>query len=249
MSMRTIFPTVVAVASLTLSQGAHALVVIDDFSTGTFSQSVGITGFNNPATWFTDQQSGTMIGGTRTVTLETGDINGSTNSSTIGVSGGELGLNLGVDTTHRLGISYGATPLGLDLSGEDRLRLDFSGNSDGLNFNILLFDNTSSYLQIGYNIAPSATSFSWDFLFSDGVLGAQPGVTTFNFNNISSIYLQSQTGFAGQDFGISNISATHMDVPEPATALLFGLGFVGLLSVERWRQRRVILQRRASPLA
>jgi hypothetical protein len=236
--------TVCAYAFITLSQGAHALMVIDDFSTGEFAQSVGITGFNDPSTWFTDQQSGTMIGGTRTVTLETGGINGSTNSSTIGVGGGALELELGVETTHRLGINYGAIPLGLDLSGEDRLRLDFNSNTDGLNFNILLFDDTASYLQIGYNITPSATPFNWDFLFSDGVLGAQPGVTTFNFNNISSIYLQTQTGIAGQDFSISGISATHMDVPEPTTLLLFGLGFVGLLSVERWRQRQVIRQRR-----
>ena len=234
-----------AAAVLLFSQTAivHADIVFDDFDSGSFAHAMGPSGFNNPATEFIDIQAGSMLGGHRLVTLETSDTFGQGSISTI--SAGKFddsllvttGIGIGERTNIVWGISqYGAlptilTPLNLDLSGADRVRMHFDFLSNQLNVNIQLFNGITPYAQLGQNILQSATPFDQDFLFADDLAGH-----VVDYAHIDLIVIIIQTPFAGTDFAIGKVSAIRA-VPLPPSWPLLCAALLGL----RRRVRRSTL--------
>ena len=153
---------------------------------------------------------------------------------------GAFEVQSGPGISHLVALLYGNTPngnapLALDLSGEDRLRIHFTSPFNQLNFNLTMYNGAAPYLQIGYNVPGSATPFDWDFKFGDGILGAPPGVTKFDFSDVSCMAFQAQ---GGQDWGTDNIFA--VSVPEPGSAALMfaGLGVIGWFDACRLVQAR-----------
>ena len=222
---------------------AQADVAIDDFSTGAFTKTLGVTGNSG----WVGYQSGSMVGGSRAVAVATFDGIGEAQPTTVAVTpAGAFEVQSGTGISHRVNLIYGKTPngdapLALDLSKTDRIRIHFTHNNspfNQINFNITMYENVSPYLQIGYNVPGSAVPFDWDFMFADGILGALPGVTKFDFSNVSIMDFQAQ---GGQDWGIDNIYA--VSVPEPGNAALMfaGLGFLGWFSARRRTRARTQL--------
>jgi hypothetical protein len=215
------------------SAPALADVLIDDFSSGSFSQTVGITGFS-PWVGF---QSGPFVGGTRLVSVETFDGTHAENPSTVAVTpAGTFEMQSGAGVSHRVILAYGRdnnygiTPLGLDLSGTDRIRIHFTHNNspfNQLNFNIQLYNGITPYVQIGYNVPGSAAPFDWDFKYADGAYPGGP----IDFSHIDLMVFQAQ---GAQDWGIDAITAISA-VPEPESSamLLAGLGLIGFAARRR----------------
>ncbi|MGE0484543.1 MAG: PEP-CTERM sorting domain-containing protein [Gammaproteobacteria bacterium] len=215
-------------ACLSLHAGVTlAVVIIDDFSSGGLAPAiVGITGLNDPNTWYDAFQSGGMVGGQREVVLETVAVNSSTATSEIAVQNGLLDVDGGFDVLHRLNLRYGKSPggnapLGLDLSGADRIRIEFDHASADLNLHVTLFNGNTPRWSISGGTLASTGAFYADLVFADGVLGAAPGVTDFDFTDISYLFVQTQSNsqHGADDFAISRILALRA-VPEPATVLL-----------------------------
>ena len=155
---------------------ALADVAIDDFSTGVFTETLGVAG-NLPWVGF---QSGSMVGGSRAVAVETFDSIGEARPTTVAVTpAGAFEVQSGPGISHRINLIYGKTPngdapLALDLSNEDRIRIHFTHNNspfNQINFNLTMYNGVSPYLQIGYNVPGSAVPFDWDFMFADAIQG------------------------------------------------------------------------------
>lgn len=223
-------------ALLLLAQSpAMAVVTIDDFSSGGFIHTQGPLGFGSPSI---ELQSGSMAGGRRFVAFETDSgLTGSSAESKVAVTTADhrFWMETGEGIAQRTSVLYGyggvgdVTPLALDLSGQDRIRVDFAFNSAQLNFNILLYNGITPYVQIGVNVLASDHPFSVDFRFADGAYPGGP----IDFSHIDMIYLQTQSTQYGQSFVLNSISA----VPEPASPAMLCAGML-LLAGVRLHARR-----------
>jgi hypothetical protein len=227
----------VAALGAALALPAHAVVMIDDFSTGAFSGAFAAGPAPADPTYHR-QQTGTMASGYRDwYLLVRGD-------PSLGAlvditpAGFDLRTNMGVG--HRFDWFYGETYVGhdhsmlLDLSHENTLRFSFDEVERGLNFNVLVYfrHQINNYAQLGVNIAPTHGPVNVDFAFSDFV-AADPSRPA-DFSQVSGIYIVTQSGGyyagGGESFRMTSISA----VPEVPSAALLLAG----LPLLAWRRRR-----------
>lgn len=237
------WPLLAAAAWLTLAQApVMANVVIDDFSSGAFNLTLG------PDQDSSDLQRGSMVGGQRNVAFQTdSSVSGLTDLSTVAVTTGDhrFTMETGAGVAQSTSVLYGydgspggLTPLALNLSGEDRIRIDFAYNTAELNFNILLYNTAASYpfffyTQIGDNIPANDRPFSVDFAFADGIYPGGP----IDFSHIDLIFLDVYSTVHGQAFAMTSVTATTSKtaVPEPASMSLLA---TGVLLLARRRTRR-----------
>jgi hypothetical protein len=120
----------------------------------------------------------------------------------------------------RLVVEYGAAnPLQLNLSGSyDRLRVNFDGSDQVVNFNIVVF-SPSGYYQSGCNLDLGTNPVSVDFPLAD--FSNSGG----DFTNVSTIAYVMQTGSAvgANDWAITSFEAVPAGAP-PAQIICHGLG-------------------------
>jgi hypothetical protein len=94
--------------------------------------------------------------------------------------------------------------LDLDLTPYDRLRVDFDGLDQILNFNVAIFTDEGKS-QLGCNLATIQAPFSVDLLLSDFV-------PPRDFSHVRYIDFIFQAGnpLLSQDFGVTKISALRL---------------------------------------
>lgn len=140
---------------------AHAVVLLDDFSSGSASAVVSAGPDTNPGTTL-QQQAGTMAGGLRTWWL--GLYGDETLHGAIDITPAGFDLRTDSGAAHRLELFYGssaASPMSLDLSGDDRLRLSFADAPRGLSLNVFVHFGPApgASAWIGVNAAPKDGAF------------------------------------------------------------------------------------------
>ncbi len=216
---RNLILTGTVVASLVAAQSASALVVIDDFSTG----SANITTSGAVVTAF---QNGSMLGGDRMMQAF--------------VSGNTFGLGFDVDVTTgtlavtsqpgvngwgKVGYGYAVGPLfddlNVDLSAENKFEIQVISNDEAATVTIAVRStqqNPTSLIMVtkslsGGNVnTPTLLTYN----FSE--------FTGFNFNDVDQILVQIDPDTSG-DIAIDEIRA----VPEPASMLALAAGGAWLL--------------------
>ncbi|MGA2002699.1 MAG: hypothetical protein ABSG70_04920, partial [Terriglobales bacterium] len=230
-SIRIANLTLAIAAFLTVSTLASAQLVLDDFSTGPYQKTLK-TGHD------TNTQTGKMAGGSRATDY--------VSCPDAGCAGGGAGdnpfdqpnsfqikpktkttpsaliFNSGYKTYPVLYLSYGyGSPMTIDLSSSyDRIRLNFDGENQVINFNLLVF-SSSGYSQTGCNIvAPGyMTPFTIDFPFVDFTSGA-------DFSAVNYMVLEFDVGGGPNmqaDFAVTSFEAIPIGAP-PADITCPGLG-------------------------
>jgi hypothetical protein len=218
-------------AVLTISQFAAAQLVLEDFSTGPYQKTLK-TGHDS------NTQTGKMVGGSRnTIFVSCPDA---------GCAGGGVGdnpfnqpnsfqikvktkttpsaliFNSGYRTYPVLSLGYGyGAPMMIDLSASyDRIRLNFDGANQVINFNLLVFSSIG-YSQTGCNIVAPAfmTPFTIDFPFVYFTSGA-------DFSAVNYMVLEFDVGGGPNmeaDFALTSIEAIPIGA-SPANITCHGLG-------------------------
>jgi hypothetical protein len=204
-------------ASTARAQTREKRQAIDDFSQGRYESP----GFQSGTTsTITTSQSGDarlILGGTRTETLflctspescDTFNPFGQYSSYAIGpyLGGSQLVQTTGYMEGLRLELGYGGgARMSAELGAFSRIRVNFSGLTETLNFNVLAYTGTR-YGQNACNIPPHAGAFSVEFPFSGFT---HPG-GAIDFNNIGYLDFIFQSGSAvgGVSFGVTSIEVS-----------------------------------------
>ena len=223
-----------AMAVVSVSRYAAAQWTLDDFSTGPYSKTLKKGEDNN-------HQSGSMVGGTRGTALvacspssackndnpfnqpSSFDIQPATKTTP-----SALVFNSGYKADSYLDISYGyGTPMTLDFSGYDRIRINFDAVDQVVNFNLLVFSNGGAlYSQTGCNLVDTGLlkSFSVDFPFADFTPGGHtPGADFTGINYMVFIFDEAQGAYSGEDWAVTSFQAIPVGAP-PADITCNGLG-------------------------
>lgn len=216
---------------LAAAGSAHALM-IDDFTTGSFSQSISHVG--NPG-WI-GSQTGSMLGGERDagIYIESNPLGV---NATIAAGSGFLVNSGGTMLSAHFGVQYdgigdetdSSTPFnsgpglgGVDFSADNAFQLNFIANDEDLAGYIQVYDLDGNVSQVLYTVAGGQMSpFSYTVAFSDFSGNA-------DFSSINSITFIWSTSPSG-DFALSSIES----VPEPATMAILGIGAAALIRRRR----------------
>jgi len=206
----------IAFGALSFS-AAHAFVMIDDFSSGTYMKTMSSGNDQNV-------QSGTMLGGTRgtDLTVVSNPLNVVFDFQVgNGFLVADAGSALRDIVELRYGIGAGMVPVDLNsnLAGEDRFRLFFDSNDLNLNLDLTVRSGASSYTHSRVIAGGFAnTPFVEDILFTSS------GLAGMNWADVDEIRFRFSNTPSG-DFAISQIQA----VPEPGTILALGAGLAAVL--------------------
>ncbi len=215
--MKAPVATLLALAAASLAAAsamAENRMSIDDFSTGHY-QSPAIKKGSQTST-----QSGGMVGGARGTTMTlcaTGcavaNPYGQTASYAYVANKAQPGTNafvqsVGFGLAPRIDQGYG--PMNEDFARFDRVRVNFVGLSDTLNFNILMFSGAGRG-QNGCNLGQRNGVFSVEFPFS-GFVPANGGFVPGDITDISLVY-QSSSVIGSIDFAISSIEVSDTPMP------------------------------------
>lgn len=212
-----------AIAALGCLSTAHAVTLIDNFSSGAID--VVLT---PPTNNVQINRTGTMAGGSAfhdfsyvanafgnnarmrvNTAIPALDISAEFQVEPL------LAITYGVDSTGQ----FGATEdLNLNVSGDDRFRLSFFHTDSILNIGVTLYDAESVYgsVQSFVTLGPGFNQNA-DFLFSS--FGA------FDFSDVDVIEIMIDAD-PSADYQLRTIAS----VPEPATLSAIGLGFAALLA-------------------
>jgi hypothetical protein len=212
-----------ATFSMGAAQYAAAQLTLDDFSTGPDQQTLK-TGENR------NTQMGNMWGGSREtiyVSCPNKHCSGGgvgdnpfhqPNSFEIrngnGIIPSALIFNSGYKTYPDLSLRYGyAKPMNEDLASKyDRIRVNFDGASQSVNFDIQVFSNNGSlYSELGCNLASPGgfmTAFSADFPFKNFKAGTgTPGADFKGVTNMIFEFGESEGPNMEADYAVTSIQA------------------------------------------
>lgn len=189
---------------------------IDDFTTGTYQSKPLTKGTANRST-----QSGTMLGGSRDTYMgicdptKKGDCaanNPYNQSSSYGffqAKGSRVASMVqtaGYLAKPRIDMEYGfQNPMNVDFTGYQKIRLNFQGLSQPLNFNILLYSG-GPYAIGGCNLAPYAGTFSIELPLS--LFQQTPGFDLAHVSNIDFIF-QDGSVIGNVGFGVTSIELSN----------------------------------------
>jgi len=201
---------------------AFSQLLFDDFSTGLYQKTLK-SGSD------TNFQSGAMIGGSRETTFiacvsPCSKYNPFNQPSSFQVRAqtkitpSALIFNEGYKSQADLGVGYGfSTPLSLNLaSAYDRLRVNFDGANETVNFNIIVWSTGGTlYSQIGCNLLGSGTPFSVDFPFVDFTPGGgTPGASFSDITNMELELSVAQGSMGGATYAVTSFQAMPIGAPK-----------------------------------
>lgn len=211
------------VAAATPAAHAEIQVPIDDFKTGPYQSPPFKAGNNNTAF-----QTGAMMGGRRdegllicdtTVAGQCATANPFNQSAAFAIRASAtnpkrylLIHSAGYDLGPRLEVDYGfGAPMSqnfsnlVDQGGTGRIRLNFDGLSETLNFNVLLYSSNGHYAQSGCNMPQHNGPFGVELAFNKFIHDSM-----FTFVDVSHIVLifQSSSTIGTVNFGIGSVEAS-----------------------------------------
>jgi hypothetical protein len=130
-------------------------------------------------------------------------------------AGGFL-FNAGFDAAPRIDMGYGwgSTPMNVNFTPYDRIRVIFKGLSQPLNFNIQAFTGTT-WAQNGCNVGELNRPFSIDFPFTGFSISVPATFSWASINYLNFIF-QSGSAIGSVDLGISSIVLTNSTTTPPA---------------------------------
>ncbi|MFK7959347.1 MAG: hypothetical protein AB8G96_02390 [Phycisphaerales bacterium] len=216
-AIRTTFAGTAAACALAVVPAAHADIIVDDFSSGDFTETIsaGLT---------SAEYTGTMIGGVR-FAGQFVNANPFDNVLTTSVSGGlyEFAAGDGVVAGGLLGYGAGSSAgaLNLDVSGETAFEIQF-GDALATSFtSIVSFGSSAGSAGVEATFEAGSTSYVLDLSELDGL----------DLTDIDLISVGPNPGFGepGLNFSIDRIAF----VPAPGAIALFGLA--GLAGARRRR--------------
>jgi hypothetical protein len=202
----------IAGAQLALAQD----VTIDNFKTGHYQSPGYKTGLVHNSV-----QTGSMMGGSRDTNMSVCDTakqgncaraNPYNQASSYGffpARGGQAAAMVqtgGYFAAPRIDMGYGyETPMDVDFSSYQKIRIDFNGLSQPLNFNIQLFTGTA-YAQGGCNIPAYAGAFSAELPLS---LFVQTQGFDFHHVNEINVIFQSGSVIGDVGFGVTSLELSN----------------------------------------
>jgi hypothetical protein len=187
--------------------------IIDDFSTGPYQSPTFKSGTKHSSI-----QTGSMMGGTRGTNMSicAKALCPSQNPYNQGSSYGYFPANsnrpatmvqtAGYDSFPRIDMGYGGgSPMNEDFSGYQKIRVNFKGLTQPLNFNIQLFTGTA-HVAGGCNMAAYPGEFSAELPLNK--FTQNPG---FSFAAVTSINVvfQSSSVIGGVDFAITSFELSN----------------------------------------
>jgi hypothetical protein len=186
-------------------------LILDDFTTGAYSKRLHCgerSAFRN----------GTMVGGVRntffSVPCDVGANAFDQTASLEIMKDGPLAFGAEIRVFHRVEVIYGIdhgnvfTPLNLDLTGFDRLRVKFDSNDLGLNFNVVvLMHDGTSLVQAACNLDPGSVPFNVDLRFKEDFL-TQAGTPDWSDVDLIDVIFQSGSAIGANDYAVTAFSAT-----------------------------------------
>ena len=198
-------------ATLGLSAAVAQDKTIDDFTTGAYHSPDYRGGIHNAS------QNGGMMGGNRSTTVwMTTAADPYKQSSSITFQPATSSAPAAFITSSgflagtRFEVGYGfGTPMTEDFSPYDRIRLNFIGLSQTLNFNILLFTG-SAYAQGGCGMVGSTAPFSVELPLA--LFRQTPGFNQASVNLIDLIF-QSATTIGAANLAISSVELSNTAKP------------------------------------
>ncbi|MFN3682421.1 MAG: PEP-CTERM sorting domain-containing protein [Fimbriimonadaceae bacterium] len=208
------------VSGVALSALAFPVIVIDDFTTGTFSYTRSSVGTSSA------RVAGSMLGGTRW-TLSNVTANPSSSQLSVAVGGGVADFVAGNGLVHVSELRYGYTlggalaDLNADLTagGNNALKISFLENSGNLGLLVQLRRTAGASSQwFNYNTSVAASAVPFDLSIPYSVFGS------FNLTDVDQVILRF-TSEPGADYRLGGVEA----VPEPATIAALGLGVAALM--------------------
>ena len=206
-------------ASIAIPQWAAAQLVLDNFSTGKYQKTLLSSSDTNT-------QTGSMVGGSRETEFficspgPCGARNPFGQPSSFQIrpatklAPAALIMNGGYKVGPRLDVYYGSgTPMNLNLSAlYDRIRLTFDASDLSVNFNILVFTGTT-WSQIGCNIDPSITSFTYDFPFANFQAASGTSGADFSDLTLMDFIFQTDSAIGGNNWAVTSFEAIPIGAP------------------------------------
>jgi hypothetical protein len=212
------------VVGIALSSFAFPVIVIDDFTSGSFSYSRSSVGTSSA------RVPGTMLGGTRwTLSNVTSNPSGSVLNVNVGSGAANFVAGDGLvhvsDVRYGYNLSGGLADLNVDLTagGLNGFKISFLENSGNLNLLVQMRRTVGAGAQWGSHaivVGPSASPF--DVFVPYSVFGS------LNLTDVDQVIFRF-TNQPGEDYKLGRIEA----VPEPATLAALGLGVAALIRRRR----------------
>jgi len=213
MKSRCAAAVVLFLAAVTASAVAQDQT-IDDFTTGNYQSPEYKSGAKHGSV-----QAGSMLGGSRDTNMficgnkkdcaSRDPYNQASSYGFLPANGGQPAAmveSVGYFVGPRIDMGYGfQSPMDVDFSGYQKIRVNFNGLNQALNFNIQLFTGTA-YAQGGCNIPAYGGVFSAELPLS---LFVQNQGFDFHHVNLMDVIFQNGSAIGGGSFGITSLQLSN----------------------------------------